>query len=167
MVAAGLVKRRYTDIRLHGVTSGDSDISWLDAYVNGVSIGTAVVGVKCIWSGRVFSFRQEAFIRTGRLKIWVLTVQYQGLLLLDIRAGALCKQRDHTCLRDTQHEIQKFGNSVYYVKNRAGSFSFFVRESVLRVSRKGSDVSIQLTGCIANDGKAATWKIWVCLGWGH
>jgi len=143
MVAAGSCEtslNRHQTTRRH--VQGYSDLSWLDAYVNDVSIDTAVGGVKCIWSGGVFSFRQEAFIRTGRLKIWVLTVHYQDMLLLDIRACALCKQREHTCLEETQHELQKVRNSVYYVKNRARSFSFFVRESVLRVSRKGSDVSI-------------------------
>ena len=143
MVAAGSCEtslHRHQTTRRH--VQGDSDLPWLDAYVTDVSIDTAVGGVKCIWSGRVFPFRREAFIRTGRLKIWVLTMQYQELLLLDIRACTLCKQREHTCLKETQHELQKVGKSVYYVKNCARSFSFFVCESVLPVSRKDSDISI-------------------------
>ena len=88
------------------------------------------------------SFQTGGFYQNRKTQDMSITVQYQDLLLLDIRACTLCKQREYTCLKETQHELQKVGKSVYYVKNCARIFSFFVRESVLRVSRKDSDVSI-------------------------
>jgi hypothetical protein len=58
--AAGSCKtslHRYQTTRLH--VQVDSDLHWLAVCVTDASIDMTMGGVKCVWSGRVFSLKRE------------------------------------------------------------------------------------------------------------